>query len=112
MDTLSIAKSSSRTADCDKTLRHSDTLYIKLSGSLLWVLEDELSQFQVAQNDARLMAVCNPRHNLLEQTSRIRISKTTSCSHVRVQVAVVSCKECIHTRCSNDDLMQLDNTIM
>jgi len=79
---------------------------------LLWVLKDELAQFQVAQNNARLMAVCHNRRNLLKQMCRIRIFESTSRSHMGVHVAVVPCKERISTRGSNDDLLQLDNTIM
>ena len=76
------------------------------------ILEDKLAQFQITQNDARFVAVSHNCCNLLEEMRRIRIFKPTSSSHVGVQIAIVPCKECIHTRRPNDDLLQLDDTIM
>jgi len=58
------------------------------------------------------MAVRHDCCNLLKEMSCIRIFKAPSCSDVGVQIAIVPCKECIHTRGSNDDLSQLDDTVV
>lgn len=57
------------------------------------VLEDELPQFEVAKNNAIFVTMCHNRHNLAEETSRLRFTKATRIADISVEVAVVSWKQ-------------------